>query len=94
MSFIEERLDEIDIVSASVIVDSEGIIYSTYFKIKNFFQIEAEFYKIDRNFIFSLFIIDRGLFARFYQVIGTRLAERIINLPLKNHLKKLNSPHT
>jgi hypothetical protein len=53
-------------VSASVIVDSD----------------EAEFYKIDRGFLFSLFASDKDLFARFYYVICYVLAERAAELPL------------
>jgi len=62
-------------VSASVIVDSDTI----------------ELYKIERLFIFSLFIADRDLFARFYQIIASMLADRILNLPLRDKLKNPGS---
>lgn len=58
-------------VSASVIVDSES----------------AELYKIERSFIFSLFVADKeGLFTRFYQIIACMLADRVTNLPLSKQL--------
>jgi hypothetical protein len=62
-------------VSASAVVDSD----------------EAELYKIDRVFVFSLFVADKELFARFYQIIGAMLAERIVNLPLTKAVSQIKS---
>eukprot|EP01119_Soliformovum_irregulare_P022725 TRINITY_DN7826_c0_g1_i2.p1 TRINITY_DN7826_c0_g1~~TRINITY_DN7826_c0_g1_i2.p1 ORF type:complete len:1295 (+),score=332.56 TRINITY_DN7826_c0_g1_i2:87-3971(+) len=85
MSFIEDHwtdLEEPDSegnpmkignVSASVLVDSE----------------EVELYQIDRSFIFSLFLADKDLFARFYQIMVGILAERAINLPFRNEVNRL-----
>lgn len=62
-------------VSASAVVDSD----------------EAELYKIDRVFVFSLFVADKDMFARFYQIIGAMLANRLVNLPLRKLVTEIKT---
>jgi CRP-like cAMP-binding protein len=78
MSFVGDYSDNGEFiregnVSASVLVQSE----------------EAEFYKIERAFIFSLFLADKDLFARFYKIIALMLAERVVNLPFRKEMDKI-----
>lgn len=79
MSFVEDNFDQESQsegnVSASVIVDSD----------------EAEFYKIDRGSVFSIFLADKDLFGRFYKIIALMLAERVVNLPFRKELHKMET---
>jgi CRP-like cAMP-binding protein len=80
MSFIEDKWlsGEGGNVTASCVVESET----------------AELYQIDRSFIFSLFLVDKDLFKRFYQIIALMLAERIVNLPMRHEIAKLKGTET
>lgn len=75
MSFIEDHQDseEIGNVSASVIVDSH----------------QVELYKIDKFFVFSIFMADKDLFGRFYKIIACTLAERLVYLPFRKEVEKV-----